>query len=178
MFRDLQPDEIEVRVGEVYEKGLTLLLYKNARCDMAILDEVMGPMNWQREHYECKGNLFCRVGIRHQDEWVWKSDAGSPSNFEAEKGEASDAFKRACFNWGIGRELYTAPRIWAPADRVNLKKNAKGKWACYDEFAVVKTVIENHVIQCLAIKDMTTGKNAFVWMRPGYDPEGAKEEAF
>ena len=106
-FRDLTPEDIDVRVQSVKEKGLVLLLYKNARVDMNILDETVGAENWQREHYECKGNLFCRVGIRtclkdnaEVAEWVYKSDCGTESNTDAQKGEASDSFKRACFNWG------------------------------------------------------------------------------
>jgi len=130
-FRKLFPDEIEIRVQRVTEKGAQLLLYKDARCDMRILDETVGAENWQREHYECKGNLFCRVGINVAatidmsgsegiaeiaEHWVWKSDCGTESNTEAQKGEASDSFKRACFNWGIGRELYTSPFIWIKQD--------------------------------------------------------------
>ena len=152
-FRDLTADDIEVRVQSVKEKGLILLLYKNARVDMAILDETVGPQCWQREHYECKGNLFCRVGIdvnyEHADfdaEWVWKSDCGVESNTEAQKGEASDSFKRACFNWGIGRELYTSPFIWVPASKCNIDN---GK--CYDRFAVEKIAIENKKITALSI---------------------------
>ena len=120
-FRKLYADEIEVRVGQVSRDGskVSLLLYKDARVDMRILDETVGPENWQREHYECKGNLFCRVGIycfvengfSKWEGWVWKADVGTESNAEKEKGESSDSFKRACFNWGIGRELYTGPRI-------------------------------------------------------------------
>ena len=83
-FRDLTADDIEVRVQSVKQNGLILLLYKNARVDMAILDETVGPENWQREHYECKGNLFCRVGINFTatatPNWVWKSDCGVESN--------------------------------------------------------------------------------------------------
>lgn len=94
-FRDLTADDIEVRVQSVKRTGLILLLYKNARVDMSILDETVGVENWQREHYECKGNLFCRVGIKIDredcNEWVWKSDCGVESNTEAQKGEASDA---------------------------------------------------------------------------------------
>ena len=140
-FRDLRADEIECRVQSVKEKGLVLLLYKDARVDMNILDETVGSSNWQREHYECKGNLFCRVGIRCDlvkymeangdtgiaPEWVWKSDCGTESNTEAQKGEASDSFKRACFNWGIGRELYTAPFTWVPADKCNIAENKNGR---------------------------------------------------
>ena len=78
---------------------------------MDILDETVGCCNWQKEYYECKGNLYCRVGINTENGWIWKSDCGVESNQEAEKGEASDAFKRACVCWGIGRSLYTSPKI-------------------------------------------------------------------
>lgn len=165
-FRDLRADEIECRVQSVKEKGLVLLLYKDARVDMNILDETVGAENWQREHYECKGNLFCRVGIRVHDlrdnnfEWVWKSDCGTESNTEAQKGEASDSFKRACFNWGIGRELYTAPFTWIPADKCNIQN---GK--CYDKFVVEKIIIENKQIVALAIYNTTKGCRAFVWQK-------------
>lgn len=162
VFRDLRADEIEVRIQSVKEKGLVLLLYKNARCDMNILDETVGAENWQREHYECKGNLFCRVGINTapfidlsgsegiahiEEHWVWKSDCGVESNTEAQKGEASDSFKRACFNWGIGRELYTAPFIWIPAAKCNITNNGK----CYDRFEVEKIQIESKKITALSI---------------------------
>lgn len=113
-FRKLRADEVEVRVGTVKKdgSGMSLLLYKDARCDMNILDETVGAFNWMRDHKELKGNIYCGVSIKNADEWVTKWDCGSESNTEAEKGEASDSFKRACFNWGIGRELYTAPFIW------------------------------------------------------------------
>ena len=118
-FRKLRADEIDVRVGQMTKdkSKMTLLLYKNARVDMALLDEVVGPYNWQREHKELKGVLYCGVSLRDTNtgEWVTKWDAGTESNTEAQKGEASDSFKRACVNWGLGRELYTAPRVWVPA---------------------------------------------------------------
>jgi hypothetical protein len=165
-FRDLTAEDIECRVQSVKEKGLVLLLYKNARVDMNILDETVGEENWQREHYECKGNLFCKVGIAIDrgtfKEWVWKSDCGSESNTEAQKGEASDSFKRACFNWGIGRELYTAPFIWIPASECNIKN---GK--CYDKFYVSKIAIENKKIIGLSIKNENTGKRVFLLMPEG-----------
>ena len=164
-FRDLRADEIECRVQSVKENGLVLLLYKDARVDMNILDETVGSSNWQREHYECKGNLFCRVGIaisrqNGEGEWVWKSDCGTESNTEAQKGEASDSFKRACFNWGIGRELYTAPFTWIPADKCNIKN---GK--CYDKFIVEKIIIENKQITAVAIYNETKKCRAFVWQK-------------
>lgn len=159
-FRDLTKDEIEVRVQSVSEKGVILLLYKDARVDMNILDETVGSQNWQREHYECKGNLFCRVGIKDKDsgEWVWKADCGAESNTEAEKGEASDSFKRACVNWGIGRELYTAPFIWIKAEDVNIS-NKK----CNDKFSVEKIQIQNKKITGLAIRNETKKKRVFVY---------------
>jgi hypothetical protein len=158
-FRDLTEDDIEVRVQSVKQNGLVLLLYKNARVDMTILDETVGAEKWQREHYECKGNLFCRVGIEVNDGyWVWKSDCGTESNTEAQKGEASDSFKRACFNWGIGRELYTSPFIWVGADKCNIQN---GK--CYDKFAVEKIKTENKKIVGLAIVNVTTKQRCFVW---------------
>ena len=111
-FRNIRADEIDLRVGTVTEKGYTLLLYKNARVDMAMLDET--GCIWQRDHKEIKGNLYCGIGIWNEtiNQFVWKWDCGVESFSEKEKGEASDSFKRAGFNWGIGRELYTAPFIW------------------------------------------------------------------
>lgn len=115
-MRALNADEIEVRVGQVFAKGVTMLLYKNARTDMAVLDELYGANNWQKDYKEIKGNLYCGIGIWDdtKSQWVWKWDCGTESNTEKEKGEASDAFKRAGFNvaGGIGRELYTAPLIF------------------------------------------------------------------
>ena len=176
-FRDLKADEIECRVQSVKENGLVLLLYKDARVDMNILDETVGSSNWQREHYECKGNLFCRVGICTRvkidmsgnegdilsPDWVWKSDCGTESNTEAQKGEASDSFKRACFNWGIGRELYTAPFIWIPADKCNIKEGRNGSKQCNDKFVVEKIAIENKRITGLAIYNTTKNVRAFVY---------------
>ena len=115
IFRPLRADEIECRIGSVGAKGFTMLLYKDARCDMNILDETFTPYGWQRDHKEIKGVVYCGVGIQSMNEWVWKWDAGAESYTEKEKGEASDSFKRACVNWGIGRELYTAPLIFIRA---------------------------------------------------------------
>jgi hypothetical protein len=165
-FRDLTEEDIEVRVQSAKPNGVILLLYKNARVDMSILDEAVGAENWQREHYDCKGNLFCRVGIKNVGEWVWKSDCGTESNTEAQKGEASDSFKRACFNWGIGRELYTSPFIWISKDSCEIKEkewNGKKTYSCNDNFEVEKIKIENKKIVGLAIKNATTGKRCFVW---------------
>ena len=117
IFRPLKADEIECRIGSINSRGFTMLLYKDARCDMNILDETVGEFNWNRDHKEIKGVVYCGVGIYNADadRTVWKWDAGAESYTEKEKGEASDSFKRACFNWGIGRELYTAPLIYIRA---------------------------------------------------------------
>lgn len=123
-FRRLKSDEIDVKVGSVTKSGYTLLLYKNARVDMAILDETVGAEDWQRDHKEVKGNLYCGIGINvnyedvlKEPRWVWKWDCGVESAFgDKEKGEASDSFKRAGFNWGIGRELYTSPFIFVSCE--------------------------------------------------------------
>ena len=113
-FRKLKADEIDCRVSIINEKGLSLLLFKDARVDMNLLDETVGPMNWQRSHHMIGDRLYCTVSILDEKEgcWVSKQDVGTESYTEKEKGQASDSFKRACVNWGIGRELYTAPFIW------------------------------------------------------------------
>lgn len=135
-IRALRADEIEVRVGIVKQNGISLLLYKDARCDMNILDETFGIMGWKRQHEVIKGSLFCTVSIcDEKGEWISKQDVGIESYSDAVKGEASDAFKRACFNIGVGRELYTAPFIWIGADRVTIVEE-KGKLRVKDSFYV------------------------------------------
>ena len=157
-FRDLTAEEIECRIGMIKDKGLSLLLYKDARCDMKILDETVGEFNWQRDHKECKGNLYCGISIydENKKQWVTKWDCGSESNTEKEKGEASDSFKRAGFNWGIGRELYTSPFVWIPSNLCNING---GK--CYDKFAVTHIKIENKQITELKIVNTNTGVECF-----------------
>ena len=104
-FRTLTAGEIDCRIATVKESGISLLLYKDARVDQNILDEVVGPMNWSRSHQLIGDRLYCTVSIRDGEtgEWVAKQDVGTESYTEKEKGQASDSFKRACFNWGIGR---------------------------------------------------------------------------
>ena len=166
-FRTLRADEIDVRVAQISEKGAQLLLYKDARCDMNILDETVGPMGWQREH--SRDNANCTVKIYHDGlcEWICKEDTGTESNTEAQKGLASDSFKRACVNWGIGRELYTSPFIWIKADSVQLKKNDKnGRMMTYDKFEIEKIAYdEKKNIVGLAIRNVSMGKRAFVWKK-------------
>ena len=161
MFRLLKADEIECRVSRISEKGLSLLLYKDARVDQNILDETVGPGNWTRSHELINGNLFCNVGIRikREDgsyEWVYKQDVGTESYTEKEKGQASDSFKRACFNWGIGRELYTAPFIWIPAGKFAMAKGSNGKPTTYDRFDV--TGIEYSPAGAISFLEITNEK--------------------
>ena len=136
-IRLLRANEIECRVSTISEKGISLLLYKDARVDQKILDETFTPFGWKRSHQSIDGNLYCIVEIYDEDkkEWVSKQDVGVISYSEKEKGQASDSFKRACFNWGIGRELYSAPFIWIPANKVNIQPKGD-KYITYDRFKV------------------------------------------
>lgn len=163
MFRYLNADEIEARVATVNEYGVTLLLYKDARCDMRILDETVGAFNWQRMH--TRDNANCTVLIKNTEtgEWIGKEDTGTESNTEAQKGLASDSFKRACFNWGIGRELYTAPQIKIPANSCEVKQK-NGRFYCYDRFYVEGINYDkNGNIDVLAIRNENTGKRVFTY---------------
>ena len=163
MFRDLRADEIEVRVAQATEKGVSLLLYKDARCDQNILDETVGAMNWQRMHTRDNANCVVSLWDKNKQMWVSKEDTGTESNTEKEKGLASDSFKRACFNWGIGRELYTAPFVWVKAEDLKELKQDGGRWKCRDSFAVQKIIIHKKRIAALAIWNFKTGKTCFVW---------------
>ena len=158
----LSPDDIECRVQQISAKGLSLLLYKNARVDAQILDEVDGSENWQCRFYERKGTLFCSLGVRHGDTWVWKDDAGAPSNMESQKGEASDAFKRAGFKHGIGRELYSAPFIWLTPDCANIKANGQ-KYVCYDRFKVTDIDYSGDRISSLEIYNESLKQTVYTW---------------
>lgn len=161
-IRDLRADEIEARVQSVSEKngqatGVVVLLYKNARCDMNILDETFGSLNWKRDHAFIEGKCYCTVSVwdESKSQWVGKQDVGTESNQDAEKGQASDAFKRACFNWGIGRELYTAPFVFIPASKCNITEK-NGRKVCYDTFDVSKIAIKDKVITGLEIINAKT----------------------
>ena len=153
-FRRLKADEVECRISMIRKTGISLLLYKDARVDMKLLDESVGPMNWQKRYDLIDGQLFCSVGIWDSDkkEWIWKQDVGTESYTEKEKGRASDAFKRACFNIGIGRELYTAPFIWVTEGY----EVENGK--CNDRFNVTEIGYdENGSINKLVIENAKTG---------------------
>lgn len=132
-FRTLKASEIDCRIQSIGQNktgavGTTILLYKDARVDMNILDETVGAMNWQREHSVVNGNLYCTISIWDEvkEQWISKSDVGTESNTEKEKGQASDSFKRAGFNWGIGRELYSAPFVYIQLDKSEyIERNGK-----------------------------------------------------
>ena len=134
-IRLLRHDEIECRIGTISEKGLSLLLYTDARAAMKILDETFGCLNWQRSHQMIGNSLYCTVSVwdNEKQQWISKSDVGTESYTEKEKGQASDSFKRACVSIGIGRELYTAPFIWVSASRVNIQRKGD-KLITYDKF--------------------------------------------
>ena len=153
IFRDLKADEIDCRVATCSEKGLSLLLYKDARCDMNILDETVGAMCWTRHHGRDNANCIVAIWDEDKKQWIEKEDTGTESNTEAAKGLASDSFKRACFNWGIGRELYTAPFIWIPAGNYNPTTNKQGKPSTNDRFSVEEIVIKDKKIVGLNIRN-------------------------
>lgn len=171
MFRDLLAEEIECRVAQAKSNGVSLLLYKDARCDQNILDETVGAMNWQRMHTRDNANCIVSLWDEKKQQWISKEDTGTESNTEKEKGLASDSFKRACFNWGIGRELYTAPFIWIKAEDCTALSESNGKVKCFDTFAVQKIVIEKKRIVAIAIKNTKTNKTCFVWQDPKWAAE-------
>lgn len=137
----LKISEVEFRQGRTFGNKISYLAYKDARVDQNRLDSVVGPGYWQRKHEVIDGNLYCSVGIYNAEikEWVWVQDVGTPSNFESEKGAASDAFKRACFNLGIGRELYDYPNIVIELKKGEEPKYLKLRWeGLTDEKGVVE----------------------------------------
>ena len=138
-IRLLRAEEIECRVATINERGLSLLLFKDARVDQKILDETFGFLGWKRSHQVLDGNLYCTVEVwdNKKEQWVAKQDVGTMSYTEKEKGQASDSFKRACFNWGVGRELYTAPFIWVGAEKTDIRKKEKeNRYYTNDRFRV------------------------------------------
>lgn len=169
-FRKLKAEEIDIRIGRVIKtnsfSGATLLLYKDARVDMAILDETVGPMNWQRKH--TRENANCSVGIYNEErsEWIWKEDTGTESFAEAEKGLASDSFKRACVNWGIGRELYTAKNIL-----VACKLDSDGKKPLNGTSWYVKTIeyAGEEISQLVIVEKYRDEEKEVFWLKPRKD---------
>lgn len=150
-FRLLRADELEARVSRVTEKGVVILIYKDARCDQNILDETVGCMNWQRHHGRDNANCIVSIYDEKKKEWIEKEDTGTESYSEKEKGLASDSFKRACFNWGIGRELYTAPFIFFRANECEIFEKK-----CYDKFEVLDIKYEGRKIKSVKIANTKT----------------------
>lgn len=189
-IRLLRADEIECRVAQVKQTkrgvGCSLLLYKDARCDMSILDEVYGSENWQRAHTIIDGRLYCNLSVwdEGKKQWITKQDVGTESNTEKEKGQASDSFKRAGTNWGIGRELYTAPFIWIPLaeDEHFTKKTTNGKEiiSCAQSFRVAEiSYSESRKINGLVILDKNGNERFCMGGRekPKEDPKVAAAKA-
>lgn len=192
-FRLLKPEEIEVRVQTVKENGVSALLYKTARTDYALLDETVGMYNWQNDYKIIDGKMYCGIGIWvcsgtkidkdgitvQRNEWVWKWNCGTESNQDAEKGQASDAMKRAGFAWGIGTELYSSPFIWIPAEKCTIKEvqgaNGKKKLVCNDSFKVSTIKYdENENISALVITNEKTHITAFSFGVSNYTAEAVK----
>lgn len=169
MFRDLKAEEIDVRIAQLGDGWLSLLLYKDARVDMDILDETVGPMNWQRKHTRDNANCIIEIWDKEKGQWISKEDTGTESFTEKEKGLASDSFKRSGFNWGIGRELYTSPKIFIQSvddkGQSNYEtKEVKGKMQCKTTFYVEAIQIENKVITGLSIKN-NKNKRVFIYKK-------------
>lgn len=177
MFRKLNADEIEVRVKQVSEKGAVALLYKTARTDMQILDETVGAENWSCDYKEIKGNLFCGITVNGVTKWDCGIESREDDEGNEKKGEASDAFKRAGFRWGIGRELYTAPFIFL---NVPTEKDRNGKWIVsnYAKFSVSLIEYEKNRISKLVIVDDKSGRTVYSFPRngkPDHDEEPREE---
>ena len=174
-FRNLRADEIDVRINQIASNYCTMLLYKDARCDMNILDETVGAMNWKREHTRDNANCIVSIYDPEKQQWISKEDTGTESFSEQEKGLASDSFKRACVNWGIGRELYSSPSILVFPSKEMIPRgkaseffeNDKGKYTTktyfwvevidYDENDNIKDLIirdnKNHIRFCQTTKE-------------------------
>lgn len=164
-IRLLGKEDIDVRVAQTksYNNNgqlvvkVNLLLYKDARVDMKVLDELFTPMGWKRTHKLIGDRLYCQVEVwdAEKKEWICKEDVGVESNTEAEKGQASDSFKRACVNWGIGRELYTAPRISIELNDKEYTRDQQGKIRVEASFSVKSIGYDNktRTITSLEIQD-------------------------
>ena len=156
-FRLLRADEIDARISTCNRYGVGILLYKDARCDMNILDETVGAENWQRHHSRDNANCTVSIWDDAKKQWIEKEDTGTESFTEKEKGLASDSFKRACFNWGIGRELYTAPNMFVLAKDLSTLKEENGRYTCRDAFDVTDIQYIDRNICYVRIRNCKTG---------------------
>lgn len=168
-IRGLKESEVECRIAQIKKEGVVLFLYKDARVDIKILNESVGEMGWQRKHEILNGNIYCSVGIWDEEkkEWLWRQDVGSKENGDdTAKSSASDSFKRACFNWGIGIELYTTPLIWIKAqDTTIIEQGNGGKLQCKDKFVVEKIKSRDGEIVELIIKSGYSGKQVYKYKK-------------
>lgn len=169
LTKPLNISEIDFRIQSINNGGYaTILAYKDARADMNRLDEVVGALSWKREHTRDNKNCIVSIYCNDKKEWVSKEDTGTESNTEQAKGLASDSFKRACFNWGIGRELYDYPIIQIKLNDNEIQTTGKDRpkykasfnlklkeWTWFSQFTEGK-------INYLGCKD-ETGKARFQW---------------
>ena len=175
LIRLLRAEEIECRIAMANEKGLSLLLYKDARVDQRILDETFGAFGWKRSHQCIDGNLYCTVEVYNKEsgEWVSKQDVGTTGYTEKEKSQASDSFKRACFNWGIGRELYSAPFIWVPAAKAGIQK--KGDKYVSNERFMVSAISFNGNREIISLEIMDSHGQVVYSLHQGGNGNNQKE---
>ncbi len=113
----------KVQTISKYKPQATCVAYIDARDAENMLDNVCGPENWQDAYREIKGQMFCGISIKCNDEWITKWDTGTSGNFEKEKSLSSDAFKRAAVKWGIGRFLYDTDVIYIATNEAKKDKN-------------------------------------------------------
>lgn len=181
-IRLLQKEDIEVRVAQTTNSGgvvkAHLLIYKNARVDMKILDELYTPMGWKRTHRLIGDRLYCLVEVWDKDkkEWVGKEDVGTESNTEAEKGQASDSFKRACFNWGIGRELYTAPKVAVELNEKEYGKGTDGRIRVWQTFDVSEIGYDTKTRTITSLTIVDRFGNVRFTMEPAAKPEKTSDK--
>ena len=174
-IRLLTADEIECKAITVKKNTqgyfVQVALYKDARCDMNILDETFGPFGWQRTHQEINGAIYCTLSIFDEEHgrWIQKQDVGAEGSAAAgkEKGQASDSFKRACVNVGIGRELYTAPKIWIQLEPSEVKSLGNDKYTTYVRFDLIHIEYVDRKISSLVIQD-NNNKVRYVLNAPEY----------
>lgn len=174
-FRTLTKDDVELRAARIYYKGnegvhCKMLVYKDARVDRSVLNESVGKFGWQSEFVLINGNLFCKVSIKNPEGiWISKMDVGTESNTEKEKGQASDAFKRACFAWGIGEELYTAPDIDFPLLETEYKQDGADKYGkpiykSFSTFSVSRMDVDEKTRKITAIDVVdSNGHKRYHW---------------
>lgn len=186
-FRLLEPKDIDVRAAQCVQRKdgsvcASLLLYKDARVDQSILDETFGIFGWQRSHQLIGDRLYCTLSVKNPEtgEWINKQDVGTESNTEKEKGQASDSFKRACFNFGIGRELYSAPRIWIDLNEKEWYSNGNGRVAMspYTQFSV-KSIEYNdrrEIVGLVLVDGKGNERYRFGTGKPARRPKAAPKE--